>query len=248
MGAAKTKLPTIGSQTEAVPLTATGGADSEKLAGEAPEADVPASADRSSIPARRADEPARQPQAAAASSDAAKPAANAEGRGKPPKIIAENTPEAAGPPRDARDAREGRAPVREPLVREGASDEAKPAANVEGRGKPRKITAEKTPEATAQPVREAGSVREGSDRVRQPLVREAKPDGAKPPAATERCAKPSRNVVEKKREGSASRIARHRQKHEEPPRPAKRQRPDRSSSTIMEAALRALRLVTEGQD
>jgi len=137
--------------------------------------------------------------------------------------------------------------VREPLVREGASDEAKPAANAEGRGKPRKITAEKTPEATAHPVREAGSARVGSDRVREPLVREAKSDEAKPAAATERCAKPSRNVVEKKREGSASRIARHRQKHEEPARPAKRPRPDRSS-TIMEAALRALRLVTEGQD
>jgi hypothetical protein len=249
MGAAKTTLPTIGSQTEALPLTATGGADSEKLAGEAPEADMAASADRPSIPARRAYEPGRRPQADAASSDEAKaPAANAEGRGKPRRTIVEKTIEApARSARDARDAREVSAPVREPLVRDATSDDAKPAANAEGRGKPRKIIAEKTPEATAHPVREAGNAHDGSGRVREPLVREAKSDEAKPAAVTERCAKPSRNAVQKKQEGSASRIARHRQKHEEPTRPAKR-RPDRSSSTVMEAALRALRLVTEGQD
>ena len=291
--AAKVTLPMIGSQTEALPLVATGGGDSEKLAGEAPDADVRASAGRPSMLARREAVPpreqpvsetrsdeakpiatadrsakarktivettAKQPappkrdageareagkpvpvrQAQDETSDAAKPIATAERLGKPLETVVEKTAEQSARP--AREARKVSEPVRERRAREVTSDAAKPIATAERLGKPRETVVEKTPEEPAHPAREA---RETSAPVRERQVREARSE-EKP--AAERAARPSKNAVEKKREGSTGHVARSNSKREQSTRPAKRQRPDTSSSTMMEAALRALRLVTEGQ-
>ena len=240
--AAKVTLPMIGSQTEALPLVATGGGDSEKLAGEAPDADVRASAGRPSMLARREAVPPREQPVSETRSDEAKPIATADRSAKARKTIVETTAKQPAPPkRDAGEAREAGKPVPVRQAQDETSDVAKPIATAERLGKPRETVVEKTPEEPAHPAREA---HETSAPVRERQVREARSE-EKP--AAERAARPSKNAVEKKREGSTGHVARSNSKREQSTRPAKRQRPDTSSSTMMEAALRALRLVTEGQ-
>lgn len=265
--AAKVTLPMIGSQTEALPLVATGGGDSEKLAGEAPDADVRASAGRPSMLARREAVPPREQPVSETRSDEAKPIATADRSAKARKAIVETTAKHPAPPkRDAGEAREAGKPVPVRQAQDETSDAAKPIATAERLGKPLETVVEKTAEQSARPAREARKVskpretvvektpeepahpareaRETSAPVRERQVREARSE-EKP--AAERAAKPSKNAVEKKREGSTGHVARSNSKREQSTRPAKRQRPDTSSSTMMEAALRALRLVTEGQ-
>jgi hypothetical protein len=239
---AKVTLPMIGSQTEALPPVATGGGDSEKLAGEAPDADVRASTGRPSTLARREAEPPREQPLSETRFGEAKPIATADRPAKPRKAIVGTTTKQPAPPKqDAGEAREAGKPVPVRQAQEVTSDAAKPIATAERLGKPRETVVEKTPEQPAPPAREA---RKTSEPARERQVREARSE-EKP--AAEPAAKPSKNTVEKKRERSTGQVARSNSRRELSTRPAKRQRPDTSSSTMMEAALRALRLVTEGQ-
>ncbi len=227
--AAKTKLPIIGSQT-AVLITGNDGSSGEKLAGEAPAADVAASSGNPSTAKRDESELAREIPLPEARPEQAPPAGATERAAKPRKTLVQEKRE-----EPASAAREVSEPVREAPVQAAKSENTESAAAVERRANARKNLLRKKREDSA-PI-----TREDSEPARKAAIKEARSEEAKP-AAAERRAESRKTIVGKKRERPAKYAAQTRQKREEPARRAARRQG--SSPSITEMAVQALRMVT----
>jgi hypothetical protein len=227
--AAKTKLPIIGSQT-AVLITGNDGSSGEKLAGEAPAADVAASSGNPSTAKRDEGELAREIPLPEARPEQAPPAGATERAAKPAKTRVQEKRE-----EPASAAREVSEPVREAPVQEAKSENTESAAAVEWRANARKNLLRKKREDSAH------ITREDSEPARKAAIKEARSEEAKP-AAAERRAESRKTIVEKKHERPAKYAAQTRQKREEPARRAARRQG--SSPSITEMAVQALRMVT----
>jgi hypothetical protein len=231
--AAKTRLPIIGSQT-AVLITGDDGSGGDKLAGEAPAADVAASSGNPSTAKRDESEFAREVPLPETRPEQAATAVVTERLAKSRKTLVQEKREDP-----AIVAREESEPVREAPAQEAKSEKPEPAAATEPRANARTNVLQTKREEPAS------AAREESEPVRKAPVKEARSEEAKP-TATERRAKSRKTIVEKKRERPAKYAAqKSRQKREEPARRAARRQD--SSPSITEVALQALHAFTGGQ-